>query len=365
MKRQRVTVDLAREEDTDRILELNELEYGPDDVLVTHADFIWRHDQNPAGRAIIAVVRDGRDEVVGFIWVVPLRIRVKGRDYPAAIGTNLVIGPENRNTFVYTKLIRRFKQIFSDNGIPLHFSFVSEKTYQRQLRQTPQAVSTIPLFVKPLNLESLAQTYFTQKWKGLIVDRAGRVMSPLLFRQRPPVSCENITIQVVDQFAPDFDEFWLKVRDRNPVMVIRDRAFLAWRFAGVSGRRYHILVARARNEMLGYAVLRCSIIRGVRTGLVMDLLASKSTLSEIAGACLLAEAEAYFRAEGMALAAGLMAPLAAESRIMSQAGYRSLPTAVAPRVFRFAFFVHSTDETDLISLSAREWFVTLADYESF
>jgi hypothetical protein len=365
MKRRRVTVDLAREEDADRILELNELEYGPDDILVTRADFSWRHDQNPAGRAVIAVVRDGRDEVVGFIWVVPLRIRVNGRNYPAAIGTNLVIGPEYRNTFVYTKLVRRFDKIFSDNGISLHFSFVSERTYQRQRKQTPQAVSTIPLFVKPLDLESLAQTYFTQKWKGLIGDRVGRVVSPFLFRRRPPVSSGDITIEVVDQFAPDFDEFWLKVRDKYPVMVVRDRAFLAWRFAGVSGRHYHILVARARDEMLGYAVLRCSTIRGIRTGLVMDLLVSKSTLSEVAGACLLAEAEAYFHADGMALAAGLMVPLAAESRILSQAGYRSLPTAVAPRVFRFGFFVHDGSERDLALLSAQDWFTTLADYESF
>ncbi len=117
--------------------------------------------------------------------------------------------------------------------------------------------------------------------------------------------------------------------------------------------------------MLGYAVLRCSTIRGVRTGLVMDLLVSESPLGDTAGACLLAEAEAYFRAERMALAAGLMAPLAAEFRLMSQAGYRSLPRAVAPRVFRFGFFVHDDSEQDLALLSAQDWFITLADYESF
>jgi hypothetical protein len=365
VKPQRVTVDLAREEDTDRILELNELEYGPDDILVTHADFAWRHSQNAAGQAIIAVVRDGRNEVVGFVWAVPLRMRVKGGDYPAAIGTNLVIGPEYRNTFVYTRLVRRFQQIFSDNGIPLHFSFVSEKTYQRQRKQTPQTVSTIPLFVKPLNPESLAQGYFTKKWQGFMVDRVGRMMSPFVFRQRSLASRGDITVQVIDDFGPDFDEFWLRVRDKYPAMVIRDRAFLAWRFAAISGRRYHILVARAEDEMLGYAVLRCSTIRGVRTGLVMDLLVSESSLSDTVGACLVAEAEAYFRAEKMALAAGLMTALAGEFRIMSQAGYRSLPPAMAPRVFRFGFIVHDHSEQDLALLSAQDWFITLADYESF
>lgn len=365
MKSNRVTAGFLREEDKDRILELNRLEYGPDDILATDADFAWRHDQNPAGQAIVVVVRDDRDEVVGFIWVVPLRLWLRGQEYSAATGTNLFISSDHRNSFAYTKLIRRFQRAFRDNGISLHFSFVSEETFQRQRKQTPQAVFTIPLFVKPFDFESLAQTYFANKWRSSIIGRTGRVVSPFLFRQRPKSSDTNITIEAVDQYTPDFDEFWFKVRDKYPVMVIRDRAFLAWRFAEVSGRRYHILVARARDEMLGYAVLRCANIRGVKTGLIMDLLVADGVLGETAGAYLMAEAEVYFRAREMSLGIGLMMPLVVERRILRRAGYVRLPQPLAPRAFRFAFFVHSTDERNLISLSAREWFVTLADYESF
>jgi hypothetical protein len=365
MKPNRVTAGLLREEDKDRILELNRLEYGPDDILATDADFAWRHDQNPAGQAIVVTVRDDPDEVVGFIWVVPLRLRLTGQDYSAATGTNLVIRSDHRNSFAYTKLIRRFQRAITDNGISLHFSFVSEETFQRQRKQTPQAVFTIPLFVKPFNFESLAQTYFDSKWKNPIIGRAGSVVSPFLFRQRSKSSDTKITIEAVDRCTPDFDRFWLKVRDKYPVMVIRDRAFLAWRFAEVSGRRYHILVARARDEMVGYAVLRCSNIGGVKTGLIMDFLVIGGVLGETAGAFLLAEAEAYFRAQEMSLGAGLMMPLAVEQRILRRAGYARLPLPLAPRAFRFAFFVHRPGETDLSSLSARQWFVTLADYESF
>ncbi len=365
MKPNRVTAGLLREEDKDRILELNRLEYGPDDILATDADFAWRHDQNPAGQAIVVTVRDDRDEVVGFIWVVPLRLRLRGQDYSAATGTNLFIRSDHRSSFAYTKLIRRFQRAITDNGISLHFSFVSEETFQRQRKQTPQAVFTIPLFVKPFNFESLAQTYFDSKWKNLIIGRTGRVVSPFLFRQRSKSSDRNITIEAVDRCTPDFDRFWLKVRDKYPVMVIRDRAFLAWRFAEVSGRRYHILVARAREEMLGYAVLRCSNIRGVKTGLIMDFLVTGGVLGETAGGYLMAEAETYFRAQEMSLGAGPMMPLAVEQRILRRAGYARLPQPLAPRAFRFAFVIHRSDERDLSSLSAREWFVTLADYESF
>jgi GNAT superfamily N-acetyltransferase len=340
MNPQQVTADLARIEDTDTILELNKLEYGPSDVLVTRTDFGWRHDQNPAGQAIIPVIRDDQDRVVGFIWLVPLRLRIKGQAHLAATGTNLVIHPDHRNTFGYTKLIRRFDQVFRDENIPLHFSFISEGKYRLVLKQAAQTTSTIPVLLKPM-------------------------APPFIFRQRPPASGKEITVQAVNQFDASFDQFWGQVQDKYPVMAVRDSAFLAWRFAQFPSRRYHILVARAGDQMLGYTVIRCATVRGIKTGLVMDLLVMNGSLGEAAGGRLMAEAKAYFQRQGMLLSVGLMVPFSSEYRVLRRAGYARLPQTLAPRLFRFAFFVHDPNETGLLSLSAQDWFITIADYESF
>jgi GNAT superfamily N-acetyltransferase len=362
----KVFSDLYRPGDEIEIIALNRMEYGPTDILATQEDFHWRYAQNPAGQAIICVIRDlNSGSVVGFIWIVPLRIRIHGQGRLAAIGTDLVIHPEYRNTFGYARLMRRFWQVFRDHHIPLHCSFLSEETYRRQQEKHPQTVSTIPLLVKPLDFEGLARTYFTKTWQRFFVRRACWLVPQSIFRQRQLASGGEITVQLDGKFDHSFDQFWSEVRDKYPITIERDRAFLAWRFAGVSGRRYHILVARRRNQMLGYLVLRCSTIRGVKAALVMDLLVSESPWGDTAGACLLAEAEAYFRSEGMSVAAGLMAPLAAEHRVLYRAGYRSLPIFVAPRAFRFGLFVHNPSDRDLIPLSAQDWFITLADNESF
>lgn len=363
MKNSRLTSDLAQEEDKDKILDLNRLEYGVHDVLTTHTDFDWRYHQNPAGQAIVPVVRDDQNNVIGFVWVVPQRIRIKGHDHSGATGTNLVIHPEYRNSFAYVKLMRRFEQVFRERDIPLHFSFVSQEKYQRQQECNPEHTSTIPLLIKPLDFETLAETYFTRAWQGLIVSRIGQLVSPFLFRQQSTVSDVEITVQMVDQFDESFDDFWIQVRDKYSVMIIRDRAFLAWRFAEVSGRHYRILAARTQDQMLGYTVLRCETVRGVKMGLVMDLLVSDGTLGEMAGACLITEAEHYFRAQEMSLTTGLMPSFTAEYQILRRAGYLPLPQILGPRVFWFAFVLH-TNEKDLISLSVQDWFVTIADYES-
>lgn len=358
-----VNAGLAGAEDRDRILELNRFEYGPSDRLATPADFNWRCDQNPAGKVVIPVIRDCRGNVVGFIWTEPVRIRFNKQIYQAATGTNLIIEPEYRNTLAFTKLIRRFERVFEDEGIPLHFSFVSEKRYQQLLKSKSRCTSTIPLLAKPLDFRSLAHTYIASGQQRFAVSRIGPLLSPFMFRQGSTIPNKKITIQQIDQFNGDFDNFWGQVQDKYPVMLIRDQFFLGWRFNRLSGRDYRILAARAGIQMLGYAVIRCATIHGVKTGLIMDLLVADNKLGQIAGAHLLAEAETYFRIQQMSVATALMPSFAAEYLILRRGGYLKVPRAFSPRTFRFAFYVHDAYNKELMSLSARNWFITMADHE--
>jgi hypothetical protein len=280
------------------------------------------------------------------------------------MGTNLVIQPEYRHTFGYVKLLRHFEYALRDHAIPLHFSFVSEENYKQLRANRPQTAFTVPLLAKPLDYEALAEAYFTSKWKRFIGGRAGWLLSPL-FSEKPLLKRNNeITIRTIEQFDGDFDEFWRHVQDNYPVMVVRDRAFLAWRFAPVSRRRYHILVAQLRGRMLGYTVIRCATVRGIKTGLILDLLVTDQPLGMEAGMYLMAQAEAFFRVQGMSLIAGMMVPWAKEYRILRRCGHRDVPLAIAPRQSRFAFFLHNASQETLNSLSTRDWFITLADYES-
>jgi len=124
-------------------------------------------------------------------------------------------------------------------------------------------------------------------------------------------------------------------------------------------------MAQYRGKIVGYTVVRCVTIRGLKTGLILDLLVVDHPKGMEAGGRLMAEAEVFFRTQEMSLTAGLMVPWAKEYRIMRRSGYRDVPLAIAPRRFLFAFFVHSASQETLNSLSTQDWFITLADYESF
>jgi hypothetical protein len=368
MKPDQITAGLVRldDNDIDQILELNILEYGAGDILTTRADFEWRYSQNPAGEAIVLVIRHSLQQIVGFIWLVPVQIRVNGQDYLAATGTNLLVHPNYRHTFGYVKLLRRFEQTFRDRQIPFHFSFISEEKYQQLRKQRPETAWTIPLLVKPLNFKALFQRYFNGRWQQFIGGQMGRLISPF-FSRRPPLDTDDkITVHPIDTFEKDrFDQFWMQVRDKYSVMLIRNSAFLSWRFAPISGRCYHLLVAEFGDQIIGYAVLKCATIRGVQTGLILDFLVSNDAVGIKAGTRLLVAAEQYFQARNMLIAAGLMAPFTAEYQIMRRCRYQDIPPTLSPRPFRFAAFAHHPSIENQGWLSSPHWFITLADYEAF
>jgi hypothetical protein len=346
--------DVPRDDrDIDRILALNLAEYGPasprpsTDVIATRADFAWRCDENPAGRAVIPVIRDAQGEVSGFIWLIPLRVRVKGHDYRAATGANLLIEPASRGTFGLVKLLRGFDRALKDGHVPLHFSFVAEDTYQRLRAEDASRAYTVPLLVKPLEIAPPLKLFV-----------------PLVFFRTPfrrPTA--DIRVERVDRFDERFDEFWRQVRDRYRAAVVRDRAFLSWRFAPIGGRRYDVLVAWSKERMLGYVVIRCANVRGKDTGLILDMLLLDDGDGQEAGRCLVEHAELLFRQRRMWSMVSLVAPHSVEYKALVRSGCRNL-TRVSPRPFRFAFFVHHTDEEQLASLATGDWFVTFADFES-
>jgi predicted N-acetyltransferase YhbS len=359
-----VIADLALEEDAGDIIELSRVVYGSSDFAASREGYAWRHNQNPAGRAVVPVVRDPAGKVVGSISMVPVRVRVQGQTILGAAVGNLIIDRDYRKSFAYARLMRRFARVIAEQAIPVHFSFVSEHTYDRERRDAPESVTIVPLLAKALDMKALAREFPAGGWERFLASWLGPFASPFLFRRKPMAWIEGIDIAPAGLDNTEFDRFWLRVRDKYRVLAVRDRTHLAWRFSGSSRRDYQTLVARAGDRMLGYAVLSCALVRGLKTGLVMDFLVADEPSGVAAGHQLMAEAEAYFRSRGMSASAVLMMPFSAEHQLLRWSGYRQVPERFSPQRFRFQAVVHDAQTVDWRGLSAGDWFVTLADYES-
>lgn len=354
---------LLRADEEDRMLELNRLAFGSRDLLASREDLAWRRDENPAGRAIVPVVRDEQGRLAGFIWIIPLRLQVDGQVLRGATGTNMVVDPDYRGTFAFVRLLREFHRRIAEHAIPVHFSFVSEERYRHLRKREPASVATVPMLFKVLDWSAAAAAMETRMRLLAIALRLGRRLLPSGVPEHTPPSDSGLRVVEIEPGDVRLDAFWSEVRGKYRCLCARDAAHLAWRFSPRSRRRYRVLAAEGPGGiLLGYVVQRTAVIRGVTVGLIVDVLVRSGVAGASAGRSLIRDAERSFREQGAAMISALLAGFAEEHALLRGLGYRAVPAPFSPRPFRLEVVRH---DARCPPVQAADWYVTYADWEAY
>jgi hypothetical protein len=151
------------------------------------------------------------------------------------------------------------------------------------------------------------------------------------------------------------DAFWRRVCGDVPVMAVRDRRHLQWRFLRRPDAAYTILLAERGPEIAGYLVLRRAVRDGVPWGYLVDFLVEGG--QPATWSMLVRRALALFREDGVALA-GCMVNRPEYRRPLARLGF--LPWRWGPQGY-FHPRVDVPDPAVRAARDLRQWLVTLGD----
>jgi hypothetical protein len=161
--------------------------------------------------------------------------------------------------------------------------------------------------VLPLNARYVLQR---KSLNPLLTFTANLALKPALAVQRAVKGFgaprePGLTVSEIDRFDQRVSDLFARVGPGYQIIVVRDDAYLNWRFSDYPGKHYTKLAVHDGNgTMRGYLVLRTVLKHnGIREGLVVDLLADRG--DEAALRALVREALARFRREGCDVAKGL------------------------------------------------------------
>lgn len=328
------------------------------DEDVARADFQrWQYIDNPAGPALSTLARDrATGEVIGQFGAIPVRLSVEGEERLAALALNVVTDEAQRGRGVFTALGRAADQRMAERGATIAFAMPNENSFPGFVRRLGYThAGDVPFLVRPVNVRRLVARRLPLPGLGLLAALLLRPFVPPVPRTHAPV--QGVAVDEVEEFDEAFDSFWRRVRGREPVMLVRDRPYLTWRFRQLPTRAYTCLRATVDGEQAGYLVLRAAGILGYRAGLVVDFLIEPSAAGERAGRALLAHALASFAREDLDLLASLMPAPTPEYRLLRRTGFRPLPRALLPQPFRLVA------RDGPVVRDARRWFFTMGDYD--
>jgi ribosomal protein S18 acetylase RimI-like enzyme len=366
MTNQMWSVHRYEETDESELLGLLAVEYGGSDI--TKLDFFrWQYEHNPAGRALIWVARGRQSgEVVGQYWILPMRVQILDQVQMGGVIVNVVVHPSYRRQGMGTALAKSAHADCPHRGLDFHYGIPSPSSYHMDtVVMKNRELGRLPLLIRPLDWGALAAYRFDQAWLKHLARAGQRIVTGMSKggERAQDHTRSALRIDEVARFGDTFDAFWARVEQKYPVALVRDAAWLNWRYKDVPTRAYRALAAYEGQRLVGYAVTRCTTFEGVRTGLIVDLMVEPTQAGDQAARALVAEATASFVEEGMHLAGCLMLPTSQEFRALRRQGYWVCPRRLEPQPFPLTTRLYSDGVPSAVVQDLRCWHFTMGDYD--
>jgi GNAT superfamily N-acetyltransferase len=349
-------------EHAELVLGLERLVYGESDVA-ERPFYEWLYRANPAGEGIIWYAATGSPEApsAGHYAVVPMRVAVHGETVRGSLSLNTLTHPRYRRQGVFAELAERVFAECDRRGIAFTYGFPNPASFPGFVGRLRFAgIGRVPLLLAPLRPRDITPPGAGSAWR-LILRAGAHLASALSALARRRAAPAPVPVTETSPQLAIWDRLWERLRGKYPVMVVRDRAYVAWRFGACPTRRYRLYLAERDGEPLGFAATRVGTVLGLRAGLVVDLVTAPGARGHAAGRSLVRAAVAEFAASEVPLAASLALRHTAEYACLRSAGFFRCPRALEPQPFPVILRRHGAAP---VPATIGEWLLTMGDYDA-
>jgi GNAT superfamily N-acetyltransferase len=338
----------------------------PASDIADPAYFNWQCDQNPSGQAYELITKK-RSAVTGYCAAIPTRHKIGPDVAKGSLGVNVMTHPDYRGRGIYVLLQREVDRLCGKDQIQFNFGFSNEYSHRNCLRRLGyQEIGRFPLWILPFNLNRILKSRTPKQ--GMLMRAAAFAANPFWSLARSMFSLRrkdrSMEIKTAAAITEEFDRFWQKAKADQTNILIRDRAYLEWRFIRHPTRTYKVFAARSKGQLRGYLVARMTEIEGVPCAVLVDILTEKASEGRKAAGELIAAFNRQAREDGAALGFCLMLRHSPVARALRHNGYFICPKPLLPREFPIILHwnMSGTPPAGLFDLKC--WYMTLGDYDT-
>lgn len=236
-----------------------------------HEEFEWWFERNPVGRRLVALAESDEGEVVGVAAMSSFRMELDGEERVVTMPVHVATHPGWRRRGVFPRLELANEEQAAADGAPIALTFPNAASHR--------------IFVGPLGWVDLPRRHMWARplRPGALVRyalrRPTRRSGELRPRSTGPSAYGDVRVEPASAFGVEADALWRASRGLYGSHVIRDAAFLNWRYAD-SPRDYRVFGAYRGAELRGLAVMGHTFRHGVSAGFLADLIAPPGARAE-------------------------------------------------------------------------------------
>lgn len=214
----------------------------------------WLCFKLSVGKPVVGYVAEIDNKIVGAYIMRPYLLKIGDKKIVGYRGGPFV-DKEYRRQFIYTNLafevFREIEQLkcvtygFPNNMV---ISFLTK-------RIKGQFVKKIHEYIKIFNPRFIAKRKTKNKLLSKLLLPAAWLKLKLNFSYGNYVDNADIGIKKIELFDGRINNFWEKVAPDYPIILIRDRSYLNWKYAEEPDKEYTIFIAEKNEQILGYIIL--------------------------------------------------------------------------------------------------------------
>lgn len=349
-------IEPLHENKLDAVAELAQAYYGQDNDIADANYLHYEYFLNPAGKAVVYIAWDMQNQMAAGQYAnVPIRLKSGNIEMTALMSGNILTGEQYRGQHIYPTLS---EAVFDDDclqGYPFVYGMPNQNSYPIQMKKKYfDDIGRIPLFLRPLEPSSMVRSYLKSNLLALLAKPFD-----VFFRLRMQENGE--IIDLTSNCLNIADQFWTAVKEKYPVLVVRNGRFLNYRFLENPRRKYICRYFLHDGVPVACAIGRVMEVAGIQCGMIADFLYLPGHEND--GKKLLLSVLMQLQKQGAAMAGCLMLPHTEEAHTLRKLGFFVCPNAMEPQPFRFCLhtFKNQSEEPDIMNL--KNWFFTMSDYD--
>lgn len=304
---------------------------------------MWRRLflDNPGGTAILILARK-KEVVVSQAAILPTPIAAFGTPGLAGHSIWLMTRPEWRRRGLSRTLSARAEQIARQQGILAIYGFANEQSKHGAYKyQGRRPLKPFPLMLRPIRP--------IHAGVSLVRKRFGLACEP------PPV------LEASSWSKPAFDDrhttLFRQAQRLPSIAIIRDRAYLSWRYPSVAGSPYRQHDIATASGLEGTVIVRATQEAGLCPIAVMEWLWK----SEGAACKLMREVIQLARSARAHAAVALAMPGTAQRQRLRRLGFIGIPNMFLPESTTLMVRRLGPSPDEVLWLVPSNWYLTFGD----
>ncbi len=260
------------------------------------AHYRWKVLETPERVAGGSVwVAAAGERVVGHYAATPLRFKLGAAERVILHTCDAATAADVRKAGVFSAVAGAAHEAWKAAGVPFLIGLPHEGWGSRRAFLGYQTMFQARWFTCPLRVDRLLlrRSALALPLRGLLRLAAGAWHG--LLQRRAGGARKSVRVRGVEAPLAEWDDLWDRLKGGYEALVVRDRRWIAYRYASAPDRSYRLLLASRDDGPCGYLVYRVTGGAARTTGWIVDLLTAPGD-SEARAALLGAAMDALFQA---------------------------------------------------------------------